>query len=235
MKDYRIIQGDVRDVLATLADESVHCVVTSPPYWGLRDYGTGEWDGGSGECDHIQKNAARRDAPGGYQNSTNDRSGSKQPSTLNSVLRYADVCGKCGAQRVDRQLGLEPTPGEFVQHMVEIFRDVRRVLRRDGTLWLNLGSSYAGSGRGPTGKTGLGDQALRQGFKSAKDVSKIRSAIDLSAHDTLALRDDLTPDELAYVLAELAAHFRNSGEIAPPSLAVGVDEAVTPLTSSEEV
>lgn len=81
----QIITGDCREVLRTLADQSVHCAVTSPPYFGLRDYGH------------------------------------------------------------ERQIGLEPTPAEFVAGLVEVFHDVRRVLRDDGTLWLNLGDSYAGS------------------------------------------------------------------------------------------
>jgi site-specific DNA-methyltransferase (adenine-specific) len=92
----RIIHGDCRDMLKTLADASVHCCVTSPPYFGLRDYG------------HAG------------------------------------------------QIGLEPTPAEYVAQMVEVFREVRRVLRDDGTLWLNLGDSYAGGGGGnynTTGKT----------------------------------------------------------------------------------
>jgi DNA modification methylase len=81
----RILRGDCRDVLKTLPDESVHCVVTSPPYFGLRDYG------------------------------------------------------------VEGQIGLEPTPDEFVAALVGVFREVRRVLRKDGTCWLNLGDSYAGA------------------------------------------------------------------------------------------
>lgn len=79
----RILSGDVRDQLKALADESVHCIVSSPPYFGLRDYG---------------------------------------------------VAG---------QIGLEQTPAEFVSVMVAVFREARRVLRSDGTLWLNLGDSYA--------------------------------------------------------------------------------------------
>lgn len=79
----RTLIGDVRDRLKELPDESIHCVVTSPPYWGLRDYG---------------------------------------------------VAG---------QLGLEPTLGEHVETMASIFDEVRRVLRKDGTLWLNYGDSYA--------------------------------------------------------------------------------------------
>lgn len=84
----RILKGDCREVLRTLPDESVHCCVTSPPYFGLRDY---------------------------------------------------DVSG---------QIGLEPDPAAFVDELVSVFREVRRVLRSDGTLWLNLGDSYAASGRG---------------------------------------------------------------------------------------
>jgi DNA modification methylase len=84
----RILIGDCREQLRTLPDASAHCCVTSPPYFGLRDYG------------------------------------------------------------VDGQMGLEPTPDEFVAGMVEVFREVRRVLRDDGTLWLNIGDSYSSGGRG---------------------------------------------------------------------------------------
>jgi DNA modification methylase len=84
----RILKGDCREVLKGLPENSVHCCVTSPPYWGLRDYGMGG------------------------------------------------------------QIGLEPTPAEFAAEMVAVFDEVRRVLRDDGTLWLNLGDSYMGGGRG---------------------------------------------------------------------------------------
>jgi DNA modification methylase len=67
---------------------------------------------------------------------------------------YKDICGKCGATRVDSQLGLEQTPDEYVAQMVAVFREVRRVLKDDGVLWLNLGDSYSGSGKGPAGNLG---------------------------------------------------------------------------------
>jgi DNA modification methylase len=59
---------------------------------------------------------------------------------------YRDVCGKCGARRQDEQIGLEKTPEEYVAKLVEVFREVRRVLRDDGTLWLNLGDTYNSGG-----------------------------------------------------------------------------------------
>jgi len=96
----RIICGDSLEVLKTLESESVDCCVTSPPYWGLRDYGK------------------------------------------------------------EGQLGLEKTPEEYVAKMVEVFRDVKRVMKKEGTLWLNLGDSYNGSGG--TGWTGLESKNWKQ-------------------------------------------------------------------------
>ena len=122
-------QGEVLDILRTLPDESVNCCVTSPPYWGLRDYGTAEWEGGDAECEHIQS----ENKHGGERADRNQEGYKKQ---------YKNICSKCGAFRKDKQLGLERTPEEYVARMVEIFREVRRVLRKDGTLWLNLGDSY---------------------------------------------------------------------------------------------
>ena len=98
MQSFELLQGDCTKVLATLPAASIQCCVTSPPYWGLRDYGA------------------------------------------------------------DGQLGLEATPDEYVANMVSVFREVRRVLRNDGTLWLNLGDSYAGnnSRASNNGRAGFG-------------------------------------------------------------------------------
>lgn len=128
-------QGEVLDILRTLPDESVNCCVTSPPYWGLRDYGTASWDGGDAECDHITM-------PKGEDFIDN----AKEVTNSHVGRHIKDICPKCGAIRKDQQLGLEKTPEEYVARMVDIFREVRRVLRKDGTLWLNLGDSYNGSG-----------------------------------------------------------------------------------------
>jgi len=132
----KILQGDVRSCLKQLEDESVQCVISSPPYWGLRDYGTATWEGGDPNCDHL---VGRFTTPVSDKQATSVGSGTKQAS---------DVCPKCGARRIDSQIGLEPTPEAYVADLVEVFREVKRVLRDDGVLWLNLGDSYAGSGRG---------------------------------------------------------------------------------------
>ena len=137
----QIFHGDVREVLPQLESESVHCCVTSPPYWGLRDYGTAKWVGGEQNCAHT--------LPKGDENA-----GPKQKTNIGAIGRYyKNLCGKCGAHRIDSQIGLEETPAEYVETMVGIFREVKRVLRDDGTLWLNMGDSYQGGNRGEYGKT----------------------------------------------------------------------------------
>ena len=138
MTAFELLQGDCLQQLATLPAASVQCCVTSPPYWGLRDYGTAKWEGGDAKCEH------KRDHFG--SNPSEKQLSNSGSAEGHARLVYSTVCGKCGAKRVDSQLGLEATPDEYVANMVAVFRAVRRVLRDDGTLWLNLGDSYAGSG-----------------------------------------------------------------------------------------
>jgi DNA modification methylase len=145
----QFIQGHVIDCLRQIPAGSVNCVVTSPPYWGLRDYKNDPviW-GGDSECEHEWKSQI------GFRNSRKSNNG----STTNSDPGHAgnsrfdsvhDRCSQCSAWR--GCLGLEPTIGLYVQHLVEVFREVRRVMRKDATLWLNIGDSYAGGGNGGGG------------------------------------------------------------------------------------
>jgi DNA modification methylase len=122
----RILIGDCRDKLRELPDASVNCCVTSPPYFGLRDYG------------------------------------------------------------VDGQMGLEPTPDEFVSGMVEVFREVRRVLRDDGTLWLNIGDSYAASGRGGGGGSFQdGDVGTKVSSANSRRKPVAGSALPAGLHERI--------------------------------------------------
>lgn len=136
----RILRGDCRDLLRTLPDESVHCVVSSPPYWGLRDYGIPPsiWGGDPGHAHEWGAEGSRhRGGPPGDSDANAGRDRSAQAAT-GDVLTGC-FCA-CGAWR--GALGLEPDPYLFVANMVEVFREVWRVLRPDGTLFLNLGDSY---------------------------------------------------------------------------------------------
>lgn len=134
--NYQLIQGDCLQTLKTLPANSVQTCVTSPPYYGLRDYQTATWEGGSAECDHV---ASR----GGHlaDSVASTRGGAHKVADAQTLL-YRDLCGKCGARRIDQQIGLEDSPEAYVAKLVDVFREVRRVLRSDGTLWLNLGDSF---------------------------------------------------------------------------------------------
>ena len=135
MTDFRVIVGDCIEGMRSLPDQSVHTCVTSPPYFGLRDYG---------------------------------------------------MAG---------QIGLEDTPDAFVARLVDVFREVRRVLRDDGTLWLNLGDSYAGGGtigRNDTGPEALARRAEKfgtgTGRGSAVGASGTRKAVvDLKPKDLIGI------------------------------------------------
>jgi len=135
MNHIKIYQGNCLETLKNIPDGSINTCVTSPPYWGLRDYGTAEWVGGDPECDHTI-NTGDIDHIKQYQDRPfrGDRS----------------KCLKCDAVRKDSQLGLENTPEEFVKNLVELFREVKRVLTEDGTIWVNLGDSYSSGGRTTT-------------------------------------------------------------------------------------
>lgn len=133
------MEGDVIERLRELPDESVHCCVTSPPYWGLRDYG---------------------------------------------------VVG---------QLGLERTPEEYVARMVEVFREVRRVLRSDGTLWLNIGDSYCSGGREGHG--------TRVGYKQSTN----RGANDETSCERAPQPPGMKPKDLVGIPWMLAFALRADG------------------------
>jgi DNA modification methylase len=134
----KILKGDCLETLKSLDEQSINTCVTSPPYWGLRDYGTGEWVGGNADCLHksAKKNA---DKTGGF---TGKRIRKIGGSENNKYLKHKKNCPDCGATRKDNQLGMEDTPEEFVENLVRVFKEVKRVLRDDGTVWLNLGDSY---------------------------------------------------------------------------------------------
>lgn len=158
----KILRGDNRNTLKTLEDKSIHTVVTSPPYWGLRDYGTATWEGGDPSCDHVANSQATKKMG-------NEEFNKNRPSREETKTKgyYENICPKCGARRIDNQLGLEETPEEYVNNLVDVFREIKRVLRDDGTVWLNLGDSYSSGGRRTT---------TNQSLRGDKDYGVTRPA-----------------------------------------------------------
>ncbi len=143
-----LVRGDARRI--PLADGSVHCVVTSPPYWSLRKYEgvePGVWGGEAmcehewgGECEVVFEQGAKR-KPAYHDGRANDRPDSTDQKHHPTAQRAEHAfCARCGAWR--GCLGLEPTPDLFVAHLVECFREVRRVLRDDGCAFVNMGDGY---------------------------------------------------------------------------------------------
>jgi hypothetical protein len=160
----RIVIGDCRDSMRELigAGVKVQTVVTSPPYWGLRNYGIPPtiWGGEAG-CAHDWLETGRWKRYGGTDSSTLAQAdngltaesiAAKQQGQRLSVSS-GDFCSKCGAWRGD--LGLEPTPWMWVAHLVEVFDLVRELLADDGTCWLNLGDCHASDGGVLTPHNGL--------------------------------------------------------------------------------
>jgi len=123
--------GDCRETMRRWKEQGIKAqtCVTSPPYYGLRDYGTKKWDGGDVNCDHVESENKH-----GGQRADRNQDGYKK--------QYKYVCKKCNATNIDLQLGLEETPEDYITAMVEVFRCVWDVLEDDGTLWVNIGDSY---------------------------------------------------------------------------------------------
>jgi DNA modification methylase len=169
----RLLVGDALSVLRTLPAESVQLCVTSPPYFGLRAYGTDPqvWGGDPehehewGESEQSVVGGKRGDTKVRWQHTGTGVSGHER-------LAPASSC-PCGAWK--GELGSERSPAEFISHLLLIFDEVWRVLRPDGLCFVNLGDSYSGSGKGPSGHNGIGDQGERQGFVGSKQQTNAGS------------------------------------------------------------
>ena len=242
----RILVGNNMIKMRELEDESIDCIVTSPPYFGLRDYGTGKWEGGDPNCDHVanskatkvqgnpefNKNRPSREETkykGYYEaicpkcnaikidyvwggDEKCEHEWSKAPprrkrhpndhtkGTLNQIasaphLKETDSCHKCGGWMGG--YGLESTPDQYIKNTLLIFDELHRVLKPQGTVWWNIGDSYAmkssawGGSRGHNSilkGTGLADKQRRTGVcpdkLKSKDLMMIpaRVAIAVAEH-----------------------------------------------------
>ena len=148
MNENQILCGDAVEILRTLPPESVNCCVTSPPYYGLRDYGK------------------------------------------------------------DGQIGLEQTPAEYIARLVEVFREVKRVLRDDGTIWVVIADSYAGSGKGAMSKERLREVKNKQSYKFSTDdpATKIPKTWDkIKPKDMIGI-----PWSLAFALRDDGWYLRST-------------------------
>lgn len=134
--------GDALTILTELPDESVDCVVSSPPYFNLRDYGTAQWIGGDPDCDHIKSPRMTKK----FGNPEFNKNRPSREDTKVAGYYYDKVCEKCGATKQDSQLGHESTPQEYVAAQMKVFNQLWRTLKPTGTVWWNLDDTYVGAG-----------------------------------------------------------------------------------------
>jgi DNA modification methylase len=228
----RCIVGDNRLILPTLEAGSVQTCVTSPPYWGLRDYGTARWEGGDADCDHTgdQRYYTEKSA-GAASSEAFTEAGPENAERLKKARwREQGTCTKCGAVKIDSQLGLEKTPEEYVANMVQVFREVKRVLRDDGTLWLNLGDSYAtnGGAHGGLKPKNLIGIPWRAAFALQADGWYLRQDIIWSKPNPMpeSVTDRCTKaHEYIFLLSKSARYYFDADAIAEPLAEVTLNDA----------
>ena len=181
---YRVLIGDAEVQLSALPPGSVDCIITSPPYFHLRDYHTGQWVGGDPACSR-----AVRLTPSAAS-STLEGARSGVGHALEGVV---GACPRCGAVRVDAQIGLEPTPEAYVARLVSVFRALRRVLTPTGTAWLVLGDTFAHDDKWGGATGGKHRQALH-GAPAGRGRTHTglppKSLIGIPWRVALALQDD---------------------------------------------
>jgi DNA modification methylase len=187
----KIYQGHALDVLKQLPAESVQTCITSPPYYGLRSYGTHPqvWDAAEG-CEHSWVAFTRKGTTGGKKSQKVHVKGQENFQIVPDSQQA--TCEKCGAWR--GELGAEPSPSMYISHLVQIFREVRRVLHPTGTLWVNIGDSYAANRSYQVGSTKGGKkhspaQADQTGNR-VPDGMKPKDLIGIPWMLAFALRDD---------------------------------------------
>lgn len=147
---YTLLRGSAREKLDMVRAESVQTCITSPPYWGLRDYDVQAevWDD-PGDCDHTWGAAQRGNQDGNVEQTKYSDAKAVGAAATAGAGRF---CTECGAW--EGQLGLEPTPDLYIEHVCECFDAVHRTLRKDGTLWVVIGDTYARRGLSAGAKIG---------------------------------------------------------------------------------
>ena len=137
-----IVQGNCIDKIKELDDNSIDCVVSSPPYFGLRDYGTAQWQGGDIKCSHSYG----RNTRGGLTEFQKKNKG----SFGDEAVKSGENCKLCGAKRIDEQFGLEKTYQEYITNTVKVFETFKPKLKDTATIWWNVGDSYSSGSRKTT-------------------------------------------------------------------------------------
>lgn len=183
MDKINILHGNVFDKVKELNDNSIDCVVTSPPYWGLRDYGTGTWIGGDKNCPHKRLTKISKDTKTGH-------AGMFKKGNVVGDAKYKKYCPECGAKRKDEQLGLEETYQEHIKNIVNLFKEIKPKLKESATIWLNYGDSYSSGKRtSTTNQTLRGNKNYGVTRTPVQDGIKEKDLVMIPNRIAIALQD----------------------------------------------
>jgi DNA modification methylase len=201
-----VMQGHVLDKLKELPNDCVDVIVTSTPYYGLRDYGpdcVSVW-GGKADCEHEWETelTSRPNSNGGQSDKQETVRGSHIVDYDNRVTK-SNYCSKCGAWK--GQLGLEPHPSMFIEHLAQVFLEIKRVLKPSGSLWLNLGDTYFG---------GNGQYGRPEGWKDLENSKLSAHAPGEFSKELKKLRSNwLQPKQKMLIPARVAIALQDQGWI----------------------
>jgi DNA modification methylase len=182
MRKIKILHGNCIDKIKELDDNSIDCVVSSPPYFGLRDYGTAQWKGGNPNCSH----AYGRNTRGGLSDFQKNNKG----SFGDEAVKSGECCKLCGAKRIDEQFGLEKTYQDYLANTVKVFETFKPKLKDTATIWWNVGDSYSSGKRTSTTNQslrgnknyGVTRTPVQNGIKE-KDLLMIPNRVAISLQD----------------------------------------------------
>lgn len=190
-----LLQADAQAL--PLRDASVDCVVTSPPYFGLRDYGTARYEGGDPACEHGPDPERLRRWAAARAGITSTR----RQMNAEAARSAREACERCGARRVDSQNGHEASVDEYVAGLVAVFREVARVLVPHGVAWLIVGDSYCSQRNGGPSRTGrLRDRRTTREYHAAEAAAPrglVNRRLGIRRKSLL-----LVPQRLAVALAQ---------------------------------
>jgi len=193
--------GDSRKLIHGLTDTSIDCVMTSPPYWGLRDYGTEPiiFDGAV-ECNHIWGEDIVKKQSGG----TNNKIGNNCDDRIHYESK-TNFCSLCGAWL--GQLGLEPTPELYLSHLLDFFDDVKLKLKDEGNCFVNLGDTYWGGGNA----SGHTEDTKQFGTSKTLGKSYVTKPVAIGKHPVLRAKSlVMIPERFAWGMIERGWILRNS-------------------------
>ena len=178
--------------------------MSSPPYFGLRDYGTAQWEGGDPNCDHLGKPQPTRS---NIHDRTQPQCNNKKDETVREIFK--NICKKCGAKRIDEQFGLEKTYQDYITNTVKVFETFKPKLKDTATIWWNVGDSYSSGSR----KTQT-NQTVRKyklsDIKNSKEKYlagfKVRPAIQVGIKEKDLL---MIPNRVAIALQDAGWYIRS--------------------------